>query len=619
MRPVRLSIVIIYYGRMKAARGAPSSGSDRSQTEVLGFMLVFSIVIVGALLVLALGITAIDSTEEELSDSRAENTLTQFDSAAALVALEETDVQRMSFPVDAGEQYRVRENRGRMIVTIENLTSGTSEEVMNLTLGAVTYEDDGVRLAYQGGGVWRDSERGGQMVSPPEFHYRNGTLTLPAVSVTGDSNLGSTAVIRHSSSTAAYPTALSSQQNPLERHRVKVTVQSEFYRGWGRYFSDRTDGDVEYFDDDNEVTVTLVTPVNVDEVKAASASLSAGGKFHVAGSSNSDCDAAKDAYTDSYDSSKSGSYCDQWNSDDPPGNQGDIIYGKDVDISDGSGGSNFYGDIESGTNVTVEASSGSGQPTIYGNISYVDRCGSEKNDDPTICEDRINESSGGEVRQIDGILLTESVDWFIETATEEIREAADSPHTNPDVEGETLTAGEYYMDTLHLSKDSTLKLDTTDGDVIMAVDSTVILNSGANIEVLGEGHAELYILGDGVSGDHLFMDNNASITNDDQAASRFRLFGTKDMNATLGGGGGGGLARFQGVIYAPPGSTGNGTVYMNGAEIFGGLLTGTTRLDGGSIHYDEALQGKSIVPENARVIRVTYLHVTENRITIESN
>lgn len=601
---------------MKRARGAASAMSgDRSQTEVLGFVLIFGVIIAGAMLVLVLGITAIDSTEDELSDSRAETTLTQFDSAAAIVALEEADVQRLSLPIDAGEQYRVRENRGRMMVSIENLTSGASEEVMNLTLGAVTYEDDGVRLAYQGGGVWRSSESGGQMVSPPEFHYRNGTLTLPAVSVSGASNLGSSAVIRHESSTAAYPTALADQQNPLERHQVTVTVRSDFYRGWGRYFGDRTDGDVEYSDADNEVSVTLVTPVNVDEVTAASASLSAGGEFNVSGSSASDCGDAGDVFTDSYDSSE-GLYCDQWTSD-PPGTNGDVVYGEDIDISDGTGGSNFYGDIKSGANVTVDDSSGSGQPTIYGNISYVDRCVSDKDNDVESCEDRIDPDSGGEVRQIDGITLTESVDWFIETATEDIREDADE--TNPAIEGQSLDAGEYYMDNLSLSQGSTLQLDTRDGNVIMAVKSDVSLRKSARIKVIGDGHAELYILGDGVSGDHFVMYNNASIVNADDDGTRFRLFGTKDMDATLGAGGSGNLARFQGVIYAPPGSTGNGTIYMDGAEIFGGMLTGTTILDGGSIHYDEALEGKSVVPEGARVIRVTYLHVTENRISIESN
>lgn len=604
---------------MKRAREATlGTGEDRSQTEVLGFVLIFGVVIMGALLVLALGVTAIDDTEKELSDSRAESTLTQFDSAAALVALEDADVQRISFPVDAGEQYRVREGRGRMIVSIENLSSGASEEVMNLTLGAVTYEDDGVRMAYQGGGVWRGGGMGGQMVSPPEFHYRNGTLTLPAVSVTGDANLGSGAVIRHNSSTAAFPTALANQHNPLERHQVVVTVRSEFYRGWGRYFGDRTDGDVEYFDDDNEVSVTLVTPVNVDEVTSASASLSAGGEFNVSGSSSAECN--NDVFTDSYDSSKPESYCEQWDltpSGEPPGTNGDIVYGEDIDISDGSGGSYFYGDVKSGANVTVDDSSGSGQPTIYGNISYVDRCISDKDNDVESCEDRIDPDSGGEVRQIDGITTTESVDWFVETVVEEIREDADE--TNPAIEGETLPAGEYYMDDLFLSQGSTLELDTSDGDVVMAVESDVILRKSARIEVLGDGHAELYILGDGVSGDDFVMYNNASIFNTDDNATRFRLFGTKDMDATLGAGGSGNLARFQGVIYAPPGSTGNGSIYMDGAEIFGGMLTGTTTLDGGSIHYDEALESRSIVPENARVIRVTYLHVTENRITIESN
>jgi hypothetical protein len=586
-----------------------SHGDRRSQASTIGFVLVFALMIAGALVVVAIGSNAVVETEKELTDERAEMSLTQFGSQAALVALEESDSQRFSFARDG--QFRVDPEAGGMIVRIENRTDGTTQDIMNITLGALVYDTPDTTIAYQGGGVWRPHTEGEPMITPPEFHYRNGTLTLPAISIDGDRSISHGASIRQAGETKIFPNDALNLTNPLETHEVTVTVESDYYRGWGQYFGDRTDGDVDYDEDANAVTATLVSPVNVDEVTAASASLSAGGEFNVSGSSQSDCGDAGDVYTDSYHS-ENGTYCSQWGSG-PPGTNGDVVYGKDIDISDGTGGSNFYGDIESGQTVTVDDSSGAGQPTVYGNISYVEKCISDKDNDTENCEERIADSSGGEVRAIDGITLTNSVDWFIETTAEDIE--SDAGATNPAIEGQTLDAGEYYFDSFDLS--TNLTLDTTDGNVVIAVNESVTLEDDASIEVIGDHHAQLFIEGNG-PGEDLTMANDAWIYNTNDNATKFRLYGKSDFQAILGEGGSGNLARFVGVIYAPPGTSGTGHITLDGGEVFGGILTGTTAIKGGSIHYDEALEGKNIVPEDARIIKVTYLHVSEHHIRIEN-
>jgi hypothetical protein len=114
------------------------------------------------------------------------------------------------------------------------------------------------------------------------------------------------------------------------------------------------------------------------------------------------------------------------------------------------------------------------------------------------------------------------------------------------------------------------------------------------------------------------MDDKSKITTNNNNATKFRTYGDADFKATLGGGGSGNLAVYTGVIYAPPGSTGAGTVTLDGAEVFGGILAGQTTIKGGSIHYDKALEGKRVVPEEARIIRVTYLHVSESTISVTS-
>ena len=594
----------------------------RGQSEVVAVILVMGIVLVGALAVVGLGASAIGGTESQLSDDRAEKTMTQLDSKAGLVALGESSSQRVSLPTGSGDQYRVNEDDGWIRITVTNLSDSSEDfEVMEESLGAIIYENGDSTVAYQGGGVWRATEHGGMMISPPEFHYRNGTLTLPAITVTGDSSLGSSARIEKASEIRTFPDHAEDRFNPLDNHRVDVTVQSDYYVGWGSYFSERTDGDVEYDHENEKVTATLVTPVNINEITAASASLSAGGEFNVKGTSALTCEVkdADDVYTSSYNSSKGTGYCEQFTegpslADRLPGTSGDMMYGEDIDISDGVGGSSFYGDLTSGATVTVK-DGGEGQPYVYGNISYVDQCTTD--DEEGDCQERIDEDfpldPEDAVHQIDGIQTTESIDWFIETAVGEIQLNADE--TNPDIAGETLEAGEYYFDSFDLGADEKVTLDTSDGPVIIAVGEDATLDDGANISVIGNDHVQFFVRGT-ESGDDFIMENNARVSAPNDNSTKFRLYGKSDFDARMGGGGSGNLAVFTGVIYAPPGSAGTGSVTLDGAVVFGGILTGQTTIDGGSIHYDEALEGETVVPEDAYVISVTYLHVSHSVITV---
>jgi hypothetical protein len=100
------------------------------------------------------------------------------------------------------------------------------------------------------------------MVSPPEFHYRKRTLTLPVINVTGPDRLDDTATVRRLGTASAYPDASEGFTNPVpEGREVVVAVTSRYYRGWGSYFERRTDGDVTYDHDNRTATVSLTVPI----------------------------------------------------------------------------------------------------------------------------------------------------------------------------------------------------------------------------------------------------------------------------------------------------------------------------------------------------------------------
>ncbi|MFT4883276.1 MAG: hypothetical protein ACI8U4_000779, partial [Natronomonas sp.] len=173
--------------------------------------------------------------------------------------------------------YRVDEDAGSIKVYHENYTAGDTEyiygnESEGVSLGSVVYEGGNTEIAYQGGGVWqKDADGGVTMVSPPEFHYRDATLTFPLIRVNGTGSAGGSTtarVTRLETATNIYPqpglhydgnTSRRQYLNPVEDGNMTVEVRSEYCEAWRSYLAERTEGEVSECDSNNTVTAQLVT------------------------------------------------------------------------------------------------------------------------------------------------------------------------------------------------------------------------------------------------------------------------------------------------------------------------------------------------------------------------
>jgi hypothetical protein len=629
MRPLRLSRLIYNVYKMVPSegdtdRGTPGSGQttgkdERSQANVLGLTLVFGLVIVGSVVVVAFGASAISDSQETLSIQRAEKAMTQFDSRAALVALGTTDIQRIDFGAGTASEFNLNKNSGFMRVSRENLNNGNTTRLVQEDLGAIVYEIDRQSLAYQGGGVWRASGNNSVMVSPPEFHFRNGTLTLPIIKVDGERSLGSSVAVSHNKTTRTYPlSTVASRDNPLTNHKVVVTVKSDYYKAWGEYFETRTDGEVDFDHDKNIANLTLVSPIGKQKVTAAVASLSTSGSFSVSGASGNPCGAAgppgSRPYADSYNSSgTSNEYCAQSTDD-----NGNITYGGDIDISGGSGASDINGSLKSGG--SVEVSAGGGQPAVAGDIYYTDSC-AVPTGPPSDCDAQ----TGGDAIQLnDGALQpSRPINAFINSTADEIQSSNDN--SGAEIAGNrldfgasgpsdtvTLTEGIYYLDKIDLSGGDKLKVDTSSGDVTIAVRENINID-GDQIRVFGDNVTRIYVAGEstGPSGNHLQITGTGEIAVDNDDAPELRVYGKDDFTVSISHG------KFTGAIYAPPGQSGTGSLHIDHGALFGGaIIADTTIGTHGSVHYDEALRNQQIVSRSAKIVKVTYLHISVNRITV---
>jgi len=575
----------------------------------MGFVLVIALVLLGSALVVVLGAVAIGDTEERLSEDRAEKALTQFDSKAALVALGDSESHAVSFGSGAADHdsIGIEEDNGWLQVTVANRTDKYAKtEVMNVTLGALVYEGDDARLAYQGGGVWRADRNGGQMISPPEFHYRDATLTLPVIRIAGDSRLNEEMTIERDGTDQAFPAPSHPSGellNPLDNHIVNVTVGSEFYRGWAEYFEERTEGDVEVNDEDETVRLSLVSPIGEVTVKGALAGQKSSGELVIQANAHHPC--GGDVSIDSYDSSQ-GSYCDQFDEDEISGG-GELVFGGD--ISTDSAGLELQADLVSGGSISLHGSN----VGYYGNFSYTDECVVETGSAKT-CEEA--QQDGYVIEQIDGITSEPPIGFVVETTVEQLGDNADEVTLG---DGDTLTDGEHYTDAIDLGSGEQVTFDTTAGDIVLGVNDTIHLD-GANITVEGDGQVEIYV--NGVDGeDDLRIENDGEIFAQNNNATQMTVLGDEDFVGKIINDG-----AYTGIIYAPAGDEGEGEVVVQGQEsvVYGAVVTGDMTIGepgggggtGGTVHFDRQLQDEQVIPPDKNIIPLTFLHITENRISV---
>ncbi|MFB6235071.1 MAG: hypothetical protein ABEH81_11405 [Halopenitus sp.] len=563
----------------------------RGQSEVLGFILLLGLVTVGVTGIVVLGSEAVSETRQSITSGTAEHSMTQFDSKASLVAHGDSDSQSASLTGAASATRSVQPNRGWMNVTIRNESDPDQIEaqLMNVTMGAVVYKDGETTIAYQGGGVWRKDGGGSYMVSPPEFHYRGTTLTLPLVTVTGDGSLDENVQITQSgTSTDVFPTG--SRSNPLESGKVVVEVHSEFYEAWGRFFSERTGGKVEIDHENETATITLVSPSQTEPVGAALSSSAAGDELELSGSGNNQ------AYVDSYNSTVGNYSVSQTNN-------GTVRAAGSVKMS---GNSKIIGNVRSGGTFSMGGSSNISQ-TAYWTTGF---------------NINGNNVEYGDEEQISGVEAAADITPFVNNRLDSIAEdnhnanttaidtsSGDSYLNFSGGDSVTLSADDgdkYYLNKID-ADDKEIIIDTNGQEVEIAVPNGISLDN-STIRVKDGGVVRFYLDND------LSLSSGAKVTVPEERSNGMWMYGTKNTDVSMEGDSGKEL-RFVGVIYATE-QSGFDVKHM---DLYGGVIAGDMDVgNGGSIHYDEALETAQTLPTGAQVPRVTYLHISTTEIRVEN-
>lgn len=575
---------------------------ERGVSEVVGVALLIGIVVLGMGAILLIAGPQLTAEQTAAEVSQVEHSLTQFDSEAARVARGGTDAQRIDLGLRANSgTLDVDSKRGHITIEYRESFEDDPPPIVDRPLGTVRYENGDTTVGYQGGGVWRSDGNDSVMVSPPEFFYRDETLSLPIITTQrGGSVHSDVLIVPGENSTERFPDADQNRTNTLDTGMLKITIESQYFSAWAQFFEDETNAQV-VRNSEKQIVEVLFFGSAMDFAPDAGVIATSGpGEIRVEGSGS---------YIDSYNSSV-GPYSES------ESNAGIVKAAGEISMF---GGSEIRGDAES--NKDIELTGGS---TITGNASAID--GVVTDGDSTV---------EGEIGDDANVPIIEPIDAIVDNRINNIAGENDNgieyiTGRELDFDGEDeieLPPGRYYLEQIDLQDGETLVLNASEGGIDIAVENYVILDEG-HIDVKGdnaggmiqvyvgsEESAEIDVPGGGnFVADHFYVDDDSSITVKNDRSPKFQVLGPAHFTGAIRASGGHD-PQVTASILAPAGQ-GPGKFLVRDGELFGAVVTGNLSAENNAeVHFDRAILDEEI-PFGEGMSWIEYLYVTLNEIEV---
>lgn len=232
---------------LRGIRDVHESGrpADRAVSEIMGTVLLISLVLFGSAVVIALGAGAIGDAQEQ---TRTESAIGQFealDAQLAGLAASDDNQSRVEFsPQNALARDLRLEHSGYINVTVD----GNSACSVQQELSTITFEDSqGRTVGYEAGGIWRAGTDGSASVSPPDLTLDDGRLNVELVNLSGHVDQATNRVTLNVSRTRNRTNSISKalrQGDCVRPDNVTVVVNSTFQSGWRNHLAAETGVDV---------------------------------------------------------------------------------------------------------------------------------------------------------------------------------------------------------------------------------------------------------------------------------------------------------------------------------------------------------------------------------------
>lgn len=248
--------------------------ADRGLSDVVGFVLMFGIILTSVGLVATFGLTELEDFDQNQQLDNAERTFELV--ARSLDELEESQATVRTDAIDlSGGTVTVSPSSSVTVNVTDSDTGTTTTE--SFPLNSLTYETGNTLIGYENGATYRLRKQsdGGIINHDPGYVCSDGTAVLSFVTVESEENrqISGSGTLRITgrltNSSLLYPVSTSGVGNASSADEVEVeyTFSGESRaREWANYF-DRSEGDWTVISQtDSSVTVTCGGSSDLDHV-----------------------------------------------------------------------------------------------------------------------------------------------------------------------------------------------------------------------------------------------------------------------------------------------------------------------------------------------------------------
>jgi len=231
--------------------GAPTGGqaarTERGQSEVLGMIMLLTMVLVSSVLVALAGGALISDLQSRAQTAQATDSMAVVESKMTqTVATEEA--RSLSAIGGPGGEPVVRERGTATIAWVDGPNASLPPAASSCRvdvdpLGAIELEHGGNTVAYQAGGVWRRTAAGSVVESAPDVGYEDGRLQLDIVQVGADDARNASVASVDTAATDRLATRLERAARCGGGRTMVLRIESRYHEGWYDHLRRALDGD----------------------------------------------------------------------------------------------------------------------------------------------------------------------------------------------------------------------------------------------------------------------------------------------------------------------------------------------------------------------------------------
>lgn len=509
-------------------RSGEDHESDRGATPLVGLLLLFALVFIGATIVVVTGMGLIDALQDGATDEQTVQSMQEIRSD--LATLEQAGDRKVPLEI-LGQEPDVK---GEGTMTVELVTTGADNPSFEREMGSLVYDGGADVHAYQAGGIFTVSDSGTTVAGNPDLNHGQEstvegdqyTIELPPLTIEeGELDGSEPAAVFDDEAAQAEREQLHDElfeeiESGEKIRAISITIEDNpYHEGWARFLESELEGNSAVDHDATQERVTATAPIGL-------------GFLHPV----------------MYDVRQT-----------PP--QGALVTEDGLDVSDGTVhgyDSNTWSYDELATEEGVDE------------LEALERLAIQDETDlstpgTTFDTDNLVHGDDFDDHEPVGDTVDENVD-DVEDVKDSVSndETAAIDGTSFDVDDDTIETGLYYVD--DGAVDGALEIDTSDGDVVIAVDDDLTI--GDDVTIVGDDetlHEVRWLVGGDVT-----VDPGVEVTVVDEDGDRtdqsYRhwVFGGDGTEATLDDG-----VTFTGVVYNPHQTV---DVDAPGVETYGALV-----------------------------------------------